>query len=245
MRAKSTIYSLVLMLFVAALILSACQLPASRPPAEAVPSATPQGDFPLPGSTDVMSQLEQFATQTAMAMPGGSTGPKEITPTPEPGVTEPAEASATEPPPPAEATATPAPAEEQPAGSQNGDGGQPAAQPVPVLEIPASYTLKPGEHPYCIARRFDVNPDEMLRLSGLARGGVYSAGTVLKIPKTGNPFPGDRSLRNHPANYTVSSGDTIYSVACQFGDVDPLAIAAVNGLKSPYKLTAGDTIKIP
>jgi LysM repeat protein len=116
--------------------------------------------------------------------------------------------------------------------------------PAQASEIPDKWTLQKGEHPYCIARRFDVNPLEMLRLSGLAGESVFNPGTVLKIPRSGD-FPGARALRSHPTTYTVQSGDTIYSVACLFGDVDPFAIAAANGLKEPYKLSAGSSIQIP
>jgi LysM repeat protein len=43
----------------------------------------------------------------------------------------------------------------------------------------------------------------------------------------------------------VLSGDTVYSVACKYGDPDPLAIAAANGLQSPYTLTVGQSIQVP
>jgi LysM repeat protein len=52
-------------------------------------------------------------------------------------------------------------------------------------------------------------------------------------------------LLNHPTNYTVAGGDTIYTVACKYGDVDPMAIAQANGLSSPYTLSAGKVIYIP
>jgi LysM repeat protein len=117
--------------------------------------------------------------------------------------------------------------------------------PSPTPGIPASWTLQKGEHPYCIARRFNVNPDEMLRLNGLSANSTFFGGMVLKIPQTGNPFPANRSLRAHPTTYTVASGDTIYSIACLFGEVDPYAIAAANGLSSPYTLTAGQSLHIP
>jgi len=55
----------------------------------------------------------------------------------------------------------------------------------------------------------------------------------------------DRSLRDHPTTYTVAAGDTIYNIACKFGDVDPLVIAQINGLKPPYNLKAGQDISIP
>jgi LysM repeat protein len=105
--------------------------------------------------------------------------------------------------------------------------------------------LQEGEFPYCIARRFNVNPGELLDLNGLGTGTVVAPGTSLRIPQTDNPFPGSRSLHTHPSTFTVRTGDSIYSVACYFGDVDPLAIAARNNLSSPYTLTPGATINIP
>jgi LysM repeat protein len=41
------------------------------------------------------------------------------------------------------------------------------------------------------------------------------------------------------------AGDTIYTIACAFGDVDPNAIIVVNGLESPYTLTPGQVLQIP
>jgi hypothetical protein len=66
----------------------------------------------------------------------------------------------------------------------------------------------------------------------------------LTIPTTGT-FPGPRALLSHPTTYTVGGGETIYSIACYYGDVDPMAIAAVNALSSPYTLSPGTTIRIP
>jgi LysM repeat protein len=110
---------------------------------------------------------------------------------------------------------------------------------------PATYTLQSGEFPYCIARRFNINPGELLDLNGITDGGLFQPGLTLQIPQTSSPFPPPTYLIPHPATYTVLSGDTIYGVACKYGDVDPLAIAAANGLLSPYTLTAGQTLQIP
>jgi LysM repeat protein len=111
--------------------------------------------------------------------------------------------------------------------------------------IPTSYTIHEGEYPYCVARRFNVNPDELLSLNGLSRYHKVSTGTVLQIPQTGHTFPGTRALHPHPTTYTVKSGDTIYIVACYYGDVDPMAIATANSLVAPYSLTVGQTLQIP
>jgi hypothetical protein len=53
-------------------------------------------------------------------------------------------------------------------------------------------------------------------------------------------------LRNHPATYTVSGSDeTVYSVACAFGDIDPARIAQANNISVSASLNAGQTLNIP
>ncbi len=117
--------------------------------------------------------------------------------------------------------------------------------PVTTPVKPASYTLQKGEFPYCIARRFNVNPSELLGMNGLSLNSQTYPGKVLTIPQTSNTFPGTRALLTHPADYTVRSGDTVYSVACLYGDVSPEMIGQANGLNAPYALTAGAKIRIP
>jgi len=206
--------------------LSACVRSASTQPVE---TSTEEGEFPLPGTEDAMEMLETFATQTAMALEGEMEEPTETSP-PEEDETQP--------------TATPEPETEEAQDSE-----PPAATDTPFPSatpgIPETYSLKKGEHPFCIARRFNVNQYELLNLNGLSLNSRPVVGFTLKIPQTGNTFSGTRALQSHPTDYTVQSGDTIYSVACKFGDVDPFAIAGANGLESPYTLTAGVTIEIP
>jgi LysM repeat protein len=162
------------------------------------------------------------------------------------------------------------PTTEQQAGGQQPSGQQPTAQPTATPTqvtasggqsstapsggnisitatpgIPSSYTLQTGEFPYCIARRFNVNPFELLSINGLSTSSVVRGGTALRIPQTGNHFPGERALMAHPTTYTIKSGQNIYEIACAFGDVSPDMIALANGLKEPYTLTAGQNLYIP
>ena len=218
-----------------------------------IPIGTPSSGGTKVGTVDVMGQLELFVTQTAMAasgkpaptgVPGGPKTPAAPAPTTAPGVptstTEPGAPTST-PEAPTEPVATQVPATEVPAGPTA------TLRPFPTSTpgIPKSYTLQTGEFIYCIARRFNVNPTELLSVNGLGSGSLVFAGMELKIPQTGNPFPGSRSLKPHPTYYTVASGDTLNTIACSFGSADPNTIAAANGLTPPYKLTSGQSLYIP
>ncbi len=207
----------------AGVLLGACTRPASTLPPTAGPALTP-GEENWQQAT--MNAVRQAVMQTQTAQAGGVTATV-------------GEATAT-PDTPEAATAT--------TGSQTEEPTE-VATAVPTssggASRPASYTLQEGEFPYCIARRFDVNPDELLTLNGFTRTTLVRPGTTLQIPQSGNPFPSTRALHTHPSTYTVLSGDTIYTVACYFGDVDPMAIATRNSLSSPYTLSVGSTINIP
>ncbi len=199
----------------AVILFSACER-------RAVPAATPLAT-PTINQADTLSPASQNGTLTAVALESlMKTGqPAGGTPV-APAVT--GEGTALPP------TATPTPSQ------------PPVSTPTPGR--PATYTLQAGEFPYCIARRFNVDPDELLALNGLSDGQIFQPGLVLKIPQTGS-FPGDRALRPHPTTYTVAVNDTLYSIACQFGDVDPFYLASYNNIVAPYVLQTGKVLNIP
>jgi LysM repeat protein len=116
---------------------------------------------------------------------------------------------------------------------------------VPTVTRPAQYTLQEGEFPFCIARRFDLDPQALLSLNNIGPNDLLPPGTVLQIPQTGT-WTGEGRVRNpHPTTHTVKAGETIYSIACFYGDVSPEAIIVVNNLQEPYNLTVGQTLDIP
>jgi LysM repeat protein len=121
-----------------------------------------------------------------------------------------------------------------------------SASPFPTHIRPITYTKQVNEFEYCLARRFNVDPDDLLILNGLQGSEIVPAGIVLKIPQTGT-FPGDRALRRHPTTYTVTgNNDTnLYGVACMFGDVFPEDIASLNGLPLNSTLKVGQVLQIP
>ncbi len=206
-------------LLLSVIALGACTRSASTPPpSPAVTDGTPSTQNWQQQTMEAVRSA--LLTQTAQALTGGAEASPPAEGTPGGAVTTPEPTSSTP-----IVIATP--------------------MPTPTPGRPASYTLREGEFPYCLARRFNVDPGELLAINGLAPGQATYPGQVLRIPQTGNPFPAARALRSHPATYTVQSGDTIYSVACLFGDVDPMAIVAANQLTEPYTLMPGTVINIP
>lgn len=208
-------YLVLLILAFLAVGLVACTLSASTPP-----PASPTTDTAM---QTLDANLSNIATQTAAAGGGGQVVPTATAPS------EAVDTSGTPtntqppPPPPPEKTDIP------------------EATPG----IPKTYKLEKGEFPFCIARRFNVDVGELLSLNGLNLNSVVPVGFTLKIPQTGHDFDGDRSLKKHPTTYEVSSGETIFTIACKFGDVDPYLIAKINDIDAPYTLKSGMKLDIP
>ena len=210
-----------------AVLISACQQPYSTPPAV---TNTPLGNnfFSTPmDEPDSMDDVQEFITQTALAGGGG-----EI-PTSTPDIL---------------ATITPTSIIEiNPTATQ-------AVAPVTSTSAPVSsgteWILKNGEFPFCIARRYNVDPTDLITVSGLTSPDIYYEGLRLVIPQnsTWNEANlGPRALRSRPGSYTVTgnSDTTVYGVACKYGDIDPAAIAQNNGISVNATLSVGQTLNIP
>ena len=223
-------------------LLTACDRPAST-----VPAGTPGGtDFPFPVAQPTTS-VSSLATQTAAAA--------KITPvapvaTAQPGV-NPTKAPVTNPTPGGVApTAVQAltPVAPQPTAQPPQPTNKPA---IPVVTAtpgrPASYTIQPGDHYVCIARRYNLNLGEFLNTNNLSMNSQAVAGITVKIPQGGswNSDSGSRTLKAHPDTYTVASGDTLNKIACTYGDADPNLIALANDLKAPYSISVGQSLNIP
>lgn len=230
------VYSKILVLVAILLILalSACSRSASQAPTT-LATPTPQVDFPF----ETQDPVSAAATQTAIA---SEPLPSQPTDTPQAViVTNTPEAEGEQPP------AQP----EQPSPSATPEATDLTVNPpgpTPVVERPETYTLRQGEWPICIARRYDVNLTSFFNLNGLNMNSRPAAGVTLKIPSSGNWSTADhgaRALKAHPTKHTVTAGQTVYSIACQYGDVAPESILAANGLANASDIKAGMTINIP
>ncbi len=220
------IYALVLVVMLLSLVLSACTRSAtSKSPTDA--TSTSEIPFPV-GTLDTSARVTEIVQQTQNA--AISTPIVPVVPTAKvPQVTTPVVAPTTAglPTIALQPTATKPPVV------------------LPTLSRPATYTIQSGEWPICIARRYNLDLNSLLEANNLNMNSSPEPGTVLVIPSSGTWTSGERALKAHPSTYTVDPGDTINSIACWYGDVDPLAIAAANGIASPYTLNVGSVLNIP
>ena len=255
----------IFILVTSTVIISACTQSLSSAPA-ATPTLLPPDLFvsPIASVENPMAMIEQFAKQTSVAQTTVANGGTPATPqaivvgtvitpqagtavTPQAGTIVASTVSAVGTPTNAGAAlvTTPVVVTAAPVTAAAVTSAASYTTPVPSGVRPGSYTLQEGEFPYCIARRFNVDPDALMSMNGLTNADVYYPGKTLTIPQSG-AFPGGRMLATHPTTYSVLSGDeTIYSVACKFGDIDPATIASANGISVSAKLTAGQVLKIP
>jgi LysM repeat protein len=112
--------------------------------------------------------------------------------------------------------------------------------------VPKTYKIQDGETIYCLGRRFDIDPADILAANN--NDANVFPGDIINIPQNGAKFPGERALHPHTPgmSHTVQAPyDTVYKIGCYYGDVDPNRIIAANALKDPYTLISGQKIIIP
>jgi LysM repeat protein len=223
--------ALLLAVFLLSLSLSGCFRPASTAPASAQAGTTPTKETAFPLATQQSGNVQTILnqTKTAAALSGTPAVAAQATSTKQPKVVATAKPTKTKKP-----TAEPKPTEDR-------SSFQPNLDP----ERPATYTLKAGEFPICIARRYNLDIISLLNTNNLSMDSQPKAGTKLRIPATGTWTLGSRALRDHPTKYTVVSGDTFYKIACLYGNLLPEDIATKNGMQVGDKLNAGTVLDIP
>ena len=224
-----------------AMITSACEQPYSSAPVVTNTPIDPNSLFatPISGATE-MSDIEAFGTQTAQAANPVTSSPAAQNPTATltPFVSLPSNPTLT----PTATLAVPGGVTITPI------SGVPTSTSLPSGSRPSTYTLQSEEFPYCIARRYNLDPDSLLTQNQLSSGTVFYAGVVLNLGNVPSPFPGVRALRSHPTTYTVTGNadNTVYGVACKFGDIEPSAIVSANsGITLNSTLNVGQNLSIP
>ena len=226
---QKKIYLLMAVVVMTAMVLAGCNLPASESPTATSTSAVP---FPVATNNalvqDILRQTLTAAAANTTPLPTEAISTQAVSTTSSQTGSV-ATADMTEEA--LLATSTPT--------------GIAVAYSTPTPGYPSTYTIHQGEFCYCLARRYNIDPAALINANPVCKSSALTVGTTITLPLSAAAYPGPRALIAHPTTYVVRYGDTIYSIGCYFGDVDPNTLAAANGLSSPYTLTPGQTLNIP
>lgn len=113
----------------------------------------------------------------------------------------------------------------------------PGAEPTPSPMTETTYTVIAGDNLFRIGLIYGTNWVQIAEANGLVNPNQVYAGQVLKIPvNTPGPTP--------QFTHEVKPGETLFSIALQYGVAWPL-IAEANEMDSPYVIYTGQTLVIP
>ncbi len=202
---RKSLFLLAVML-VFALGLSACERSALQNIPLPTPTTGGETTYTFTGTENPIAMLYEYATQTALAAGGGAGGIPAATMTPTPITGTQAAVITSSPQTFVAPSLTPSPF---------------FIVPTPTVGRPATYSLQKGEFPFCIARRFNVDQDELMALNPQIANvpeNQIAAGTVLTIPQTGHPFRGERRL-------TAQLLEAVGAAQCLIGTVVPSGLA--------------------
>ena len=138
------------------------------------------------------------------------------------------------------------PAVEQAPAAELTATADPSASPTADPAIPEtfSYPVATGDTLNSIALKFETDVPTIRQLNFLVDDNIF-VGQVLQVPyKEGMTAEGAPTPTPAPFVYTIGRGDTLSSVASQFG-VTTVAIIEANGLLDPNSLIVGQEIVIP
>ena len=94
--------------------------------------------------------------------------------------------------------------------------------------------MQPGDSLSVIAERFETSLKVLASFNEIKRPYKIRVGQTLQIPW----------LSGEPRQYRVKRGDSLSKIARQFGTTVS-ALARINGLRRPYRIRAGQVIRLP
>ena len=115
---------------------------------------------------------------------------------------------------------------------------------------PSDYPVSSGETIYSIAWKYELDPFELARWNGLRSPYRIYPGQRLKMKPAGKNAGAEQTQtrpKRHggprPATVTVRKGDSLSVIAYQY-DLRTQQLASLNGLKSPYIIHPGQTLRL-
>jgi membrane-bound lytic murein transglycosylase D len=114
----------------------------------------------------------------------------------------------------------------------------PASSAWPIAS--GTYTVAPGETLYALARRAGVRPAELAAWNGLTPSAALRVGQTVRLSA---PTQSATSAVPDSRAYTVTTGDTFFSISRRYG-CSVAELQARNGKEAPT-LRVGEVLKVP
>lgn len=223
--------------------------PVASPAAVPSRTATPQAlaalpDKPTSTPTEVAPEEEnvpaapgESATGEAVGTTTGAGSPT-LEPLPTEATATPTATQTLEP------TATPSPTPTQTPTTAPPAATSTAPAPAPAGRV--TYQVRSGDTLSSIAARYGIEWQELARANGLTSGSMLRIGQELVIPVPGSaPAAAPTAApKSAGTTYKVKSGDSLSSIAAQFG-LTWQDLAAANGLTAQSRLNVGQELIIP
>jgi len=119
------------------------------------------------------------------------------------------------------------------------------------------YTVKAGDTPWLISRRFNVPLAQLLQINGLNENSVIYVGQKLKIPTTAGASTSQQTQSNLASRsapndgprvtyitHTVQKGETPWTISIKYG-IPMAELLKLNGLTEKDYITAGQKLTVP
>lgn len=115
---------------------------------------------------------------------------------------------------------------------------------------PDDYPVSSGDTIYSIAWKYELDPFELARWNNISSPYRIYPGQRLNMKPGGGDATAQTSgtrpagtAASRPDSIRVSKGDTLYALAEQY-NVSARQLASINGLRSPYIIQPGQTLKL-
>lgn len=115
--------------------------------------------------------------------------------------------------------------------------GQQLIIPQGAVALPTTHVVQPGETLTDIAIRYNTTVEALTTTNIITTPNNLVPGQVLTLPPTGG-------AQSFPTTYVVDTGETLRTIAAQFGTTWEV-LAAYNNLANPNYIQAGMVISIP
>jgi LysM repeat protein len=115
--------------------------------------------------------------------------------------------------------------------------GQRLIIPLGAVTLPSAHVVQPGETLTDIAIRYNTTVEALTTTNIITNPNNLVPGQVLTLPPTGG-------AQTFPTTYIVDTGDTLRTIATQFGTTWQI-LATYNNLPNPNYIQAGTVLNIP